>query len=366
VINNKVIDKIRLRNFKCYSDQEFKFAQLTVFCGANSVGKSSAIQALLVLMQSKFRSKARFNGSLISLGQYTKDILKHDCLNDVSLELSIRGDTYKWNYDDESDALLLDGNAEKVPHEKVLDSFQYIQAERLGPEDNYKNREEIYHSSWLGKKGEFTSEVITDLGGDKIKYRRLEKDDFRLHGDTKSVRIDEQIRAWMQEISPNIKVLTKTQQDANISFNIYSPKDSSIEVKAKNVGFGMSYALGVVSALLITPPGSLVVIENPEAHLHPRAQSYMGRLIARASLAGVQVILETHSDHLLNGIRVISSLEDKYADGDFCVYFIDRDDQDNTQAKRLDIGEYGELPDWPAGFFDQQIKDMKIIISGRE
>ena len=361
-MNNKAIEKIKLEHFKCYSDQEFEFAQLTMFCGANSVGKSSAIQALLVLIQSKFSSKVSFNGSLISLGQYNTDVLNHDSSDDVSLELLIKGNTYKWSYDEALEVLLTEKNVDETSIEGVLSSFQYIQAERLGPEDNYKNREEIYHNRWLGKKGEFTSEVITDLDGDKLKYRRLDKEDPRLHHANQSLRIADQIKAWMQQISPNIKVDTKTHQDANISLTLYSPRDSNHKVKAKNVGFGMSYALGVVSALLITPPGGVVIIENPEAHLHPGAQSYMGRLIALTSLAGVQVILETHSDHLINGVRVISRLQDEYNDGDFCVYFIDRDDEDNTQAKRLDIGSRGDLHDWPAGFFDQQAEDMRLSL----
>ncbi|WP_180834594.1 AAA family ATPase, partial [Vibrio parahaemolyticus] len=66
--------------------------------------------------------------------------------------------------------------------------------------------------------------------------------------------------------------------------------------------------LPIVLALLVTKPGGLVIIENPEAHLHPKGQSYLGRLIQRTAEAGVQVIIETHSDHLLNGIRVAARL----------------------------------------------------------
>lgn len=74
---------------------------------------------------------------------------------------------------------------------------------------------------------------------------------------------------------------------------------------AQNVGFGISYVLPIVLALVKAKKGELIILENPEAHLHPRGQRKMGELIARAAQGGVQVIVETHSDHILNGIRFV-------------------------------------------------------------
>lgn len=363
-MNNKTIEKLNLENFKCYKHQEFQFSQLTVFCGANSAGKSTAIQALLMLLQSNFGTEVYFNGNLVSLGQYRQDILSHDIQGQLSVKLTSRFGEMSWDYNDSIDALLFRGRTLPT-FETLLSSFQYVQAERLGPEDNYKNKEAFFHRNWLGKKGEYTSEVMTgieELEGDDA---RLTKGDPRLHSSTKSVRLYDQIRAWMQEISQNLRVSTQTLQEANISFNTYSYKGGT-EVKAKNVGFGMSYSLGVVVALLITPPGGLVIIENPEAHLHPRAQSYLGRLIALSALAGVQVVVETHSDHLLNGIRVIARLTKVYKDGDFSINFVDRNEEDEVRVERLPIGTNAELPQWPDGFFDQSAEDMRILISGKE
>ena len=365
-MNSKTIDKLKLENFKCYKHQEFEFSQLTVFCGANSAGKSSAIQALLMLLQSRFEAQVHFNGNLVSPGQYRQDILAHDAESEDKLSIALTSNmgVTRWIYDESIDALL--STDSMLPSfEVLLSSFQYVQAERLGPEDNYKNKEAFFHKNWLGKKGEYTSEIMTEIEereGDDI---RLAKGDYRLHSSTRSVRIYDQIRAWMQEISQNLRVSTQTLQEANISFNTYS-YNGGAEVKAKNVGFGMSYSLGVVAALLITPPGGLVIIENPEAHLHPRAQSYLGRLIALSALSGVQVIVETHSDHLLNGIRVIARLKEEYKEGDFCINFVDRDEQGEVQVERLPIGTKAELPKWPNGFFDQSAEDMRILISGKE
>lgn len=92
---------------------------------------------------------------------------------------------------------------------------------------------------------------------------------------------------------------------ADITTNQYTFGGESY--RAVNVGFGLSYVLPIVLALLVTKPGGLVIIENPEAHLHPRG-SYLGRLIALAAEAGVQVVVETHSDHIINGIRLMPRL----------------------------------------------------------
>src|SRR5438046_1441121 len=79
---------------------------------------------------------------------------------------------------------------------------------------------------------------------------------------------------------------------------------ASSEYRPTNVGFGITYALPIVVSILSARPGSLVIIENPEAHLHPRGQVRMGELLSLASTAGIQVLIETHSDHVLNGIRL--------------------------------------------------------------
>ncbi len=71
-----------------------------------------------------------------------------------------------------------------------------------------------------------------------------------------------------------------------------------------NVGFGISYALPVVTALLAAQPGELIIIENPESHIHPRGQAGLGKLIAKTAMNDVQLIVETHSDHIVNGIRI--------------------------------------------------------------
>lgn len=99
----------------------------------------------------------------------------------------------------------------------------------------------------------------------------------------------------------------------------YSTSNSLGEesTNALNMGFGVSYSLPIIVALLSAREGDILVLENPEAHLHPRGQRKIGELVALAAANGVQIFMETHSDHVLNGIRLsvrnkkISSDKDK-------------------------------------------------------
>ncbi|MGH3693299.1 MAG: AAA family ATPase [Pseudonocardiaceae bacterium] len=90
---------------------------------------------------------------------------------------------------------------------------------------------------------------------------------------------------------------------------------------AGNIGFGFSYALPVIIAGLLAPGGGLLLVENPEAHLHPAGQSRLGRFLARIAGSGVQVVLETHSDHILNGVRLAVADERTINAHDVIVHF---------------------------------------------
>ncbi|WDZ73574.1 AAA family ATPase [Vibrio harveyi] len=96
-------------------------------------------------------------------------------------------------------------------------------------------------------------------------------------------------------------------------------------------------------ALLYTRKGGLVIIENPEYHLHPKGQSYLGRLIALTAEAGVQVIVETHSDHLINGMRLMPRLG-KVDCNNIKIYQVEADVAEQcSKAIPISVNEQGEL-----------------------
>jgi predicted ATPase len=106
-------------------------------------------------------------------------------------------------------------------------------------------------------------------------------------------------------------------------------------------------------ACLSAKAGALLLLENPEAHLHPRGQSALGLLLALCASDGVQVIVETHSDHLLNGIRLAAKRKDIMA-RDVAVHFFSRSVETGVSTCESPVLlDNGRFSDWPAGFFDE-------------
>ena len=107
----------------------------------------------------------------------------------------------------------------------------------------------------------------------------------------------------------------------------------------------------------------MLIIENPEAHLHPRGQTQVGRLLALAACAGTQVIIETHSDHLLNGIR-LAIYDGLLAPDDVMLHFFARSGS-VSDVKTPKLDRNGRLNYWPNGFFDEWDKNLELLLQPR-
>src|SRR5262249_31324588 len=131
------------------------------------------------------------------------------------------------------------------------------------------------------------------------------------HPAAKSDLLLDQVNAWMQELCPGVNVeaagiegMDSVRLSYGFGYSSTSGLNTSRRRRPTHVGFGLTYVLPIVVACLTSDSGTLLLLENPEAHLHPRGQSRMAALIAAAASVGAQVIVETHSDHVLNGVRI--------------------------------------------------------------
>ena len=122
-------------------------------------------------------------------------------------------------------------------------------------------------------------------------------------------------------------------------------------VSIADVGFGVSQVLPVVVALLVAEPGQLVYIEQPELHLHPRAQTRLAGLLADAALRGVRVVAETHSPLLLLGVQALAA-EGKIAPELVKLHWFERGKDGATKVTSADLDESGAFGDWPEDFAD--------------
>ena len=139
---------------------------------------------------------------------------------------------------------------------------------------------------------------------------------------------------------------------------------TSSDYRSNNVGFGITYTLPILLALLASEEDTLVLLENPEAHLHPKGQFKLGELMVRAASCGIQVIVESHSDHVLNGIRVaVRNMNETNKDETDKVklFYLSR----STETPKVDtptIDKHGRIDDWPEGFFDEYEKSLLELI----
>lgn len=113
-------------------------------------------------------------------------------------------------------------------------------------------------------------------------------------------------------------------------------------------------------AALFARPNDLLLIENPEVHLHPAGQARMGHFLAQVSSWGVQVIVESHSDHILNGIR--RAVKEKLLAQDaVALHFFQPRESDGEQVVTPSLDPEGRIDHWPDGFFDQFDKDLNYF-----
>ena len=127
-----------------------------------------------------------------------------------------------------------------------------------------------------------------------------------------------------------------------------------------HTGFGLTQTLPIVVSALSAAQGDIILIENPEVHLHPAGQALMGQFMADVARTGIQVLVETHSDHVLNGVRRAVKGERLAAD-QVAIHFFRSRSTELPQVQSPALDKDGNIDDWPEGFFDQFDKDANYF-----
>jgi predicted ATPase len=186
-----------------------------------------------------------------------------------------------------------------------------------------------------------------------------------------SPQLKHQVEAWLGEISPGTRIYTVPHVNldlVNLEYAFASSLGETNHFRATNVGFGITYTLPILVAILSSAPGTLILLENPEAHLHPRGQTKMGELFALAAASGLQILVETHSDHLLNGVRLAVHSGQIPPNKVVLHYFTRGGDaaKVGTTIKSPKIDRAGRLDFWPQGFFDESEKILRKLLAPPE
>jgi len=135
------------------------------------------------------------------------------------------------------------------------------------------------------------------------------------------------------------------------------------EVKLTDVGFGVSQVLPVIVECFYVPENSIVIFEQPEIHLHPRVQAELADLFVDAVRArennaprNVQFIIESHSEHFLRRLQRRIA-EEQLSRDEAALYFVDTGPS-GAQIRELDVDDYGNIRNWPDGFFGDEMEDL--------
>jgi predicted ATPase len=367
-----MLSEVRLDAFKCFDQVSVPLRPLTLLAGHNGGGKSSILQAIVLLAQT-MRSREWGRGLLLetqdlALGTAADVINQRTARKLLALGLSADGEDVTWTFKaGDRRALVVElhevrqGGAELsldgavrwlLPEAEACSSkvvaallrLSWISAERSGPRELLPLRDPESHFG-VGSRGELSAGLLYWHEDERVTQ------DLCLDGVPPT--LFNQVRARMQTFFPGCDLrVTPVDGASAVSLGLRTNAASDFQ-RPQNVGFGLTQLFPVVVALLSARRDDIILVENPEVHLHPKAQQDIGLLIAQLASSGVQVIVETHSDHVLNGIRL--AVKSKAVESaDVAVHFFGAPQPSGEVTMSSPaIDADGRLSSWPEGFFDQ-------------
>ena len=371
-----MITEIRLENFKRFRNLSLKGEALTVLTGANGAGKTSVLHSLLLARQMSRqpdRSHVELNGvDTLELGG-AEDVIHRDSSDDLAAVQVVdpQGRSGRWSFraTGSDDARTLNAIVVDRPDDfpKALagpaPQFCYLCAERLGPRDVLGASAADVAELDVGPRGEFVAQVLASFDRARVSDGRIEGSS----AETQLASLLHQTESWMAKLVRPIQIDAQWFPNTSVTrLRFKTPGLRSEWTRAPNAGFGVSYALPIVVAALRAEVGGLLLIENPEAHLHPAGQSRIGSFLAQVAADGVQIFLETHSDHVLNGIRVaVADRKAALSPDQTVIHFFRAEDDEGPILQSMELSRTGQISAWPAGFFDQALDDLAALASTR-
>lgn len=379
-----MLTAIELRHFKCFSLLKLPLRPLTLLSGANASGKSSVIQALVLLHQTmrehEWSTRLMLNGAAVRLGSVADVIDQVHGRRSCGIALRDGETEYQWEFEGERAEMSMevihvsvDGDEEQdiqslhklLPTTTPTNHFfcltdrlselTYLTAERLGPRETYP-LEDPQLAPVVGPRGEHAVSVLHS-GGDERVLDKLALPDVA------ASRL-RQVEARMDRFFQGCELrVERVPQTSAVTLGLRTSSEVDFH-RPFHTGFGLTQVLPIVVSALFTRQDGLVLIENPEAHLHPAGQATMGEFLAEVASAGVQVILETHSDHVLNGVRRAVKNGTLLPDAAALHFFEPRlkDERGGiAQVQSPMLDSNGNIDTWPAGFFDQFDRDMNYF-----
>jgi len=392
-----MLENLTLDNFKSFRRLAFRPCALNVLTGLNGAGKSSFVQGLLFLREMVQRSSVapwyvNLNSPPLSFGTYSDLRYAYAQSDDDTVRVSFKicGIPLEYRFvvsktstaDEEVEVLIAESSAmpnlsgAHVRHTiggeeewarmlKAIREIQYISAYRLPPQQEHAySALRVRDHNW-GAMGEFAVAYLAEYGQQTLVHPSL------CRPEVEDQHLQQQVDAWMSVVSPGAFVCVENvvRMNRTLLSVSFARGVNRHPFRPQNVGFGISYVLPLLVMILRAQKGDCLIVENPEAHLHPKGQAELGRLLSLAAASGVQVFVETHSDHVLNGIRVAVK-QGVIPSDDVNVAFFERvtesgpdgSYEQETKVERIGLLPSGEFDHFPQGFMDEwNIQLLKLL-----
>lgn len=368
----KMFDRISLCHFKCFDkEQSVRLSRINVFYGKNGRGKSTVAQAFLLLGQTIQKGEVSFlqlNGKLVNLGMFN-DVLSSNRKSDkLTLQFHLKGNEnalkfiYQADEKKPSVGILahLESDGKNLMDVKTTASNMDAEPSRsnslsaMSGYSGYENFKNIYFVS-ASRKGQVNSEPRNDMNEEVVGAKGENLINVLLaKGEKFQAKVSEALSFILDGATLQAKE-TATREYVDLFLD---SKDDGDSYRPVNVGFGYSYILPILVNALLVPEDSMLIIENPEAHLFPAAQSRLMEFLIRVSNErNIQIIVESHSDHIVNGVR-ISVKKGNLKRDDVVVDYFDRNTEGEIEVRDIHVDQNGELSDYPDDFMDEWTKQL--------
>lgn len=370
-----MIKSVSLQNFKCFANRKkVQLSRITLLYGHNGRGKSSLSQALLLIGQSmKERNDLdvlSIVGDQVQLDTF-KDIKTFDSKDDEikfwletekeEVEIGFKGfegkpqlgklSTLIFNGEDRFDVQTTLSDETIDEQRKIafstsdiailqrLKDITYISSGRLGPVNDVLRNDSI-PPNVVGTRGENLLNTLSHQSEDFIHY----------------------VGECLSNILGGASIDIPNKEATRLELMLNS-RDNSKLFHPVNVGFGYSYVLPVIVGALLAPKGSVLIVENPEAHLHPGAQSrILEFLIQQALSKDLQIIVETHSDHVVNGLRISMKNKILKPQEGIIQHFAYTEDSLSPILTPITCDAEGNLSEYPYDFMDEWTAQMMQLV----
>lgn len=346
-----MIELLHIKGYKSIEEEELKITPLTILTGLNSAGKSTLIQSILILastysvtstssIKELMKNYIEFNTNRNRFSNAKEIYINAKYTNNTESKVIFSNEYF--NKDDENNSFL-----------DFEENLFYISANRIGQEELASYDENIK----FGTNGKYVFGFFEQNKSQII-------NEALIIPDADSHTLDSQVSYWLKYILDiNLRINTELITTSNVKVTFST--DGLDNISPFNLGAGNSYLAKIIIIALSCNPGNIFIIENPEIHLHPKAQAMLADFLNFIASKGIQIIVETHSEHFINKTRF--SIFKKRINKDDVIIHYKPSAKDKFLSLMINqsghfINKSEENIDFPSGFFDSTLNELLEIM----